>query len=264
MSTFSLKLLAIITMMIDHIGAVLVSPATHPQLYFLCRAVGRLAFPIFVFLIVEGFYHTSNIKRYLKRLGIFAFVSEIPFDLAFYRFHNGASFIKDFAEVFNDGIDMKQLAYLLERLNRYQNVFFTLFLGLALIYLMNLVDLKFKRSLESNLLDAGLTIAFCILAILLQTDYNFAGILLFVAFYLFRESKILMSISLFIICGTILSDIQAYIQTKNILHIISMLATFAMIPIAFYNGKKGKNVKYIFYIFYPAHLMIIFLISIFI
>lgn len=222
MSSFILKLIAIIAMLIDHIAAVFVPSDT--ILWLVMRCIGRLAFPIFVFLIVEGFHHTKDIKKYLIRMGVFALVSEIPFDLAFFG---------------------KVLEF------SHQNVFFTLFLGLSAITLMNLVEKKFqKKIIISNLLEAFITIAFCAIAILLRTDYHYAGILLIVAFYLFRGSKAIITLTLLIVTITILGD-------------INILATLAIIPILFYNGKKGKNIKYIFYIFYPAHLLILALLKMF-
>jgi hypothetical protein len=222
MSSFNLKLIAIITMLIDHIAAVFVPSDT--ILWLVMRSIGRLAFPIFVFLIVEGFHHTKDIKKYLIRLGAFAFISEIPFDLAFY------------GKVLEGG---------------HQNVFFTLFLGLLVITLINMVEKKFEKIMfVANLLSALLTLGFCVIAFFLKTDYHFAGILLIVAFYLFRGSKAIIALSLIIVTGTILGS-------------INILATLAIIPIAFYNGQKGKNIKYIFYAFYPAHLLIIALIKVF-
>ncbi|HHX11665.1 MAG TPA: hypothetical protein GX731_02500 [Clostridiales bacterium] len=219
MSSFGLKLIAIITMLIDHIGAVFITPNTTSYLIF--RSIGRLAFPIFVFLLVEGFHHTRDAKKYLTRLGIFALLSEIPFDLAFYgEFHMG-----------------------------HQNIFFTLFLGLLLIMLMKEVEIKFpKNVVVINLINALLVIGFSIVAFLLKTDYNFLGILLITAFYLFRGSKVLLVLSILLIFGTPIGS-------------ISILATLSMVFIALYNGEKGKSMKYFFYIFYPAHLLILFLIS---
>lgn len=251
MSTFVLKLIAIITMLIDHIGAVFIPG--NSQLYLLMRIIGRLAFPIFAFLIVEGFFHTSDIKKYLTRLGIFALISEIPFDLAFYSgwFSNsGGNIRSDLKGMFRDPALFETVA---GRFLEHQNIFFTLFLGLLIIYLMSLVENKFKKEvLISNLLDALLTIAFCAIALFLRTDYSIAGVLLIVAFYLFRGSKALMVLSLLIVNGALF---QGSIQ---------IFAVLAGILIAFYNGKKGKSIKYFFYVFYPAHLIILFLISTFI
>lgn len=219
MSSFGLKMIAIITMLIDHIGVVMIPSNTTAYLIF--RSIGRLAFPIFAFLIVEGFYHTRDVKKYLARLGIFALVSELPFDLAFYgNFYMG-----------------------------HQNIFFTLFLGLLLIVLMKEVESKFsKKEVLLNLINSILIISFCVIAFFLEVDYNFLGVLLIVAFYLFRGHKILLVLSLLIIFGAILGG-------------ISVLATLSMAFIAIYNGKKGKSMKYFFYTFYPAHLLILFLIS---
>lgn len=222
MSTFVLKIIAILTMLIDHIGAVLINSETDPQLWLVLRSIGRLAFPIFCFLIVEGFYHTKNVKKYLIRLGAFALISEVPFDLVH--------------------------GYVLEF--TYQNVFFTLFLGLLLIHLMKQVEMKYKKEvLVSNVLDALLTFAFCAAAAFMRTDYSIQGILIIVAFYLFRGNKVLLTLGLLIVNGMFGG---------------SILAAAAMIPIAFYNGEKGRSAKYLFYIFYPAHLLILYLIKVFI
>ncbi len=220
MNSYHLKLIAIITMLIDHVGAVLVPGNT--MLNFIMRCIGRLSFPIFVFLLVEGFHHTKDVKKYLMRMGAFALISEIPFDLAFYG---------------------KVLEF------HHQNIFFTLFLGLLCMYLMSKVEKKFKQNIIiMNLLNALLTLVFGIAAYLLKTDYDYRGIILIVAFYLFRGSKLLLGLSLLFISGYLLGY-------------INIIATLAILPIAFYNGQKGKNIKYTFYIFYPAHLLILAVIN---
>ncbi len=262
MDTFKLKIFAIIVMLIDHIGAIFISPYTNYWLNFAFRGIGRLAFPIFVFLIVEGFYHTSNITKYLQRLGLFALISEIPFDLAFYKFHYGANFVSDIKFMFSD---LSNFALMLNKFGEHQNVFFTLFLGLALITLMDMVEKKFYKNtminlLISNILDAVLTIVFCFMAYYLKTDYGIAGILMIVAFYLFRQSKALITLSLLVISVTMLSDFSNFVITNNYFKIVGLLAVLAIIPIGLYNGKKGKNIKYFFYIFYPAHMFCLFLI----
>ena len=89
----ALKLIAIVTMLIDHIGAAILLPAgmmavntlnSWIDIYGLSRSIGRTAFPIFVFLLVEGFFHTHSRKKYFGRLLLFALLSEIPFDMAIY------------------------------------------------------------------------------------------------------------------------------------------------------------------------------------
>jgi hypothetical protein len=213
-------MIAIITMLIDHSAAIFV-PNNLPM-YWVLRGIGRLAFPIFAFLLVEGFFHTRDVKKYLIRLGLFAFISEIPFDLAFYKtfFYPG-----------------------------HQNIFFTLFLGLLLMMILKKAEERFKKkTIISNILDAVITVGFCIIAVLLATDYNYSGILLIISFYLFRGNKILLTLSLLIVTGYLMGPFSA-------------IATLSMIFIWFYNGKKGRDAKYLFYIFYPAHLLILFFIS---
>lgn len=264
MDTFKLKLIAICAMLIDHIGIVMIYNTKHYGLYLVCRGIGRIAFPIFAFLITEGFTHTSDIKKYLKRIAVFALISEIPFDLAFYQYNFNTDAVSDIRYAFRD---FSYLNVVLTRLGKHQNVFFTLFLGLALITLFHLVENKFNKNtmsdnIISNSLDAALTVIFCILAFLLHCDYSVAGILIIAAFYLFKESKALMAISLFIITTTLLCDWNDYHRTGDLLSVISILATLSVIFIAFYNGKKGKDIKYFFYIFYPVHLFCLFIIGV--
>lgn len=216
MNSFRLKWIAIITMLIDHVAAALL-PQSSPA-WIIMRVIGRLAFPIFVFLLVEGFHHTKDVKKYLIRLGIFALLSEVPFDLAFY------GTVLEFT---------------------HQNIFFTLFLGLACIYLMSLMEKKYgKNAAMTNVLNGVITLIFCVMAYVLRTDYSYAGILLISAFYLFRGNKLLQTFTLFFVSAFILGY-------------ISVFATLAIIPIAFYNGEKGKSMKYFFYCFYPVHLLIL-------
>lgn len=149
----TLKIIAIVSMLIDHTAAVLVEPGT-TQYNIMRSYIGRLAFPIFCFLLVEGFIHTKDIRKYALRLGIFALVSEIPFNLAF----------------MGDAYD-----------TYHQNVFFTLFIGLLVLIGIKAFD-KYK------VVCIGIIIVGCLLAKYLKTDYNYMGVLMILCFYYFRDN----------------------------------------------------------------------------
>ena len=123
------------------------------------RYIGRLAFPIFCFLLVEGFVHTRDVKKYVRRLFLFAFISEVPFDLAF--------FCTPFA------LD-------------HQNVYWTLALGvLAMAGLKHYEKPDGSASWKGLLCAAGCTLA----ALLACTDYNGIGVLIICALYLTRGDR---------------------------------------------------------------------------
>lgn len=148
LDSFQLKCIAIVSMALDHTGAVL-----YPSQIWL-RCLGRIAFPIFCFLIVEGFFHTHDVRRYMGRLGVFALISEIPYDLAF------------------RGVPLEY---------DHQNVFFTLLIGIGMMVLL-------ERNREWPVKAVILLLAMW-LAVLIRSDYNFRGILLIFVFYIFHESR---------------------------------------------------------------------------
>lgn len=145
---FTLKCIAMLCMLIDHTGAVL-----FPQ-YIILRIIGRLAFPIYCFLLVEGAMHTRDIRKYELRLFLFAVISEIPFDLAFFR----------------------QIHW------SHQNVFFTLFLGVVAIDL--------AKQCKNKIMIFFIAAVAVILAQLLHTDYGGSGIVFILCYYLMHEWKI--------------------------------------------------------------------------
>ena len=207
LSGFQLKCIAILSMALDHTGAVL-----FPQEIWL-RCAGRLAFPIFCFLIVEGFVHTHDVYRYMARLGVFALISEIPYDLAF------RGVCLEFA---------------------YQNVFFTLLIGIVMMKLLSVTRLWPEK--------AAILILAMWLAVVLRTDYNFRGILLIFMLYVFREQKLLAAAA---------GGLWNFLYTGT----IQRYGVFSAVPMLLYNGKPGRRMKYFFYIFYPAHLLILYGIS---
>ena len=220
MSVFALKILAILAMSLDHIAAVFLSPINMP--YLLMRGFGRIAFPIFCFLIVEGYYHTRDVKKYMIRLAGFALVSEIPFDLCFYQ---------------------KPFYW------QHQNVFFTLALGLITIYAIDEIKKRFSTSyIKALVLQFAVIILAMTTAWFLSTDYSMLGILIIIAFYVGRGNIIQIAISICIVTLYLGNTFQLY-------------SLLALIPIYLYNGKKGPSMCYVFYVFYPAHMLILYVMS---
>lgn len=227
LSGSTLKLIAVVTMLIDHIGAAVLGrllvmgegTETLYNVYFAMRTIGRIAFPIYCFLLVEGFDHTRDRKKYALRLLLFAIVSELPFDLAF----NGT--ILEFG---------------------YQNVFFTLFIGLITIMALDAVMAKGEwHPVVRGILLAAIMLAGMGVAYLMHTDYDAYGVMVIIVLYLTRKIRGLQ----------ILAGCLAFCWWE-------LAALVAFIPIAFYNGKRGWNMKYVFYVFYPAHLLILYLVCV--
>ncbi|WP_455716104.1 TraX family protein [Anaerosporobacter sp.] len=221
----TIKLIAIITMLIDHsaatiIGYLPVYNSTIYTIYVSMRNIGRIAFPCFCFLLIEGFIHTRSRVKYAIRLALFALISEIPFDLA----------------LNHELMD-----------NSHQNVFFTLFIGFVTITLLNTVIYKkqwnkiIKIILALIICAAGLKIA-----LVLKTDYDAVGVLTIIIMYLLRNYKT--------------AAMYGGCMTLTLWMLQEAYAFIGMIPIALYNGTRGFKLKYFFYIFYPAHLLILYAI----
>ncbi|TCT16751.1 TraX protein [Natranaerovirga pectinivora] len=223
MSNSTLKWIAIISMLVDHMGAVL-----FPQV-IVFRAIGRLAFPIFAFLITEGFIHTQNINKYIMRLGVFALVSEIPFNLAFYGrwFYLG-----------------------------HQNIFVTLFLGLLAITLYEKYRVVDKQKADGYL--------FLMLfgAFIINSDYSIFGVLMIFVFYIFKKDfKKIVIWNVIIVLSMVLPNWAANAFILNPWLILQLGALVSLYIIHLYNGKKGKQIKYLFYMFYPVHLIFLYIAS---
>ncbi len=236
MSSLALRVLAIVTMLIDHVGYALEPVAAgHAQLkaaVTVMRLIGRIAMPIFCFLIAEGYFHTRDVRRYAGRLLLFALVSEIPFDLfgtsgaQWFRWSN-------------------------------QNVFFTLLLGLLAIHLFDTFALRNRRVLALvSLLGCAA------LAVLFETDYNMFGVLFVFIFYCFRTQPVPKAAAFCV--ASVLLGLFHYLSGGSLsFALILACAAFAIIPILLYNGQRGRGGKvlqFIFYAFYPAHLTLIVLI----
>ena len=213
-----LKLIACVTMLIDHIGAVLV-----PNMGL--RIIGRLAFPIYCFLLAEGIAHTRNPKKYGMRLAVGALLSEIPFDLLFFG----------------------------ELTLEHQSVMVTLLLG----FLMAMWAKKRGKML--------LPFAVCFFAAeLLGTDYGGIGVAL-VGLFVFsgeKPNKFLIRPICIVVLMLLMGSVKV---TVGIVHVpIQMFAVLAMIPIYFYSGMKISGsvwVQRAFYLFYPVHLAVLLIVT---
>lgn len=266
----SIKIIAVVAMLIDHIAKIvlvwylytkvypnfelgIISQNIYDNLYNLIYVymigIGRLAFPIFCFLLVEGFIHTKNIKKYSTLVFIFALISEIPFDLAF--FHKTMQLNGNILLYFG-----------------YQNVLFTMFLGILMLVGIKSIDdniivqrkkqndnkkqKNFIRYIEiiKCILKISVIILTCYLAQILNVDYGYLGILYIAFIYLFKEFRIVQAISIpiiYMICRGVNVPIFIYISS---------------ILILLYNGKRGKlNLKYIFYWFYPVHILVLYILA---
>ena len=205
-------------MLIDHITATFVSSSG--VMWTLGRGIGRLAFPIFCFLIVEGLFHTRDKKKYALRLLIAAVVSEVPYDLM------------RFGTVWN--FDS-------------QNVMWTLLLGFIAIASIEYVKTRYPGDMMKYNTFSCLAIILCgVPALLFATDYTVYGIMLIVSFYMFRGRNLPAFFMM------LLFTIAFY--SKGTIQFAALLA-YPLIML--YNGKKGMDDKYCLYAFYPVHMLIL-------
>ena len=225
-SADALKWIALLTMLCDHAGAVLFAQ------YPVMRLIGRTAFPLFVWLLVEGFFHTSSRKKYLGRMAFFAPVSELPFDLALY------------------GRPDRQG----------QNVFFTLSISLVmLVFLERAMDAcqrkrqAGEKALLQTLAAVGTVAAAMAAAELFCVDYGGSGPLLAALFYCYkRKGSPGLAVSFLIFC----------LSMGLLTAMVEIFGIVSVPLIARYNGKRtGRGRGRLFYLFYPLHLLILYGIS---
>lgn len=249
MSSLMLKIIACIAMLLDHIG------------YFwgidILRIIGRIAFPIFVYLIYNGYRHTRSKLRYALRLAIFAIATQIPFNLFVYH-----------SLWYNNG-----------------NVFFTLLAALLCLWC---VDSMCKHKvLRWFCLIPPAIVYWLYYSKIIVSDYNAIGMLMVLVFYFCDKKgigwKILTVAGFFaaVYHGYLLSCAKALVLTamgspRTMPVMSSWQATQAysalsLILIFAYNGKKGpapqnkvlaKILQLGFYLFYPLHMVVLWLLSI--
>ena len=238
-----LKLVACIAMLIDHIGyelinklyiaassgGALMQARNLYRTYYVCRCIGRIAFPIYVFLLVEGFHRTLHRKQYALRLAIGALLAEVPFDLMV----SGTMF------------------------GPKQSVMVTLLLGFLALAAMD--------RCRNFSLKPLVAVPFALLAHLLRCDYGWQGIALVV---IFEMSGHMTRQNLIRFCAMVILfhySNSTILQIGGISLPMQTLGALSVLFISAYDGRKltnSKTVQWIFYLFYPVHLLVLWLIGI--
>lgn len=233
LSREGLKTVACTAMLIDHIGAVLVLELLRRMetysaelywAYYILRCIGRMAFPIFCFQLVEGAFYTRDPKKYALRLAIGAVLAEVPFDLTFF---GGMTW-------------------------GHSNVMITLLLGFGMI----------RGMMRTEGIRRGLVIVpFYLAAELLHTDYAGKGILLIALFALTRGMQYEKLLQL---VGMVLLGSNAAYYIGNVPIYMDRCKLLALLPIFAYDGRKvsqSKAVQWGFYLFYPVHILVLYLLK---
>lgn len=207
----SLKLIAMLSMILDHVG----DNFFPDQLWM--RALGRIAMPIFAFCVAEGFSHTRDRGRYLLRMGLFALISEVPFDLV---------------------TAGKPLEF------THQNIMLSFFW--AILGLLCFEKLR-SRGSRAALVLGWLTLLFFVGASLpLGLDYNLLGVGLIFIYTLLRERAPVWN-------NLAAAAWHALLRNRG----IYWFGLLGFLPILLYNGRRGRGLKWLFYLFYPGHLLLI-------
>ena len=216
LSSFVLRLIALVCMCVDHAGLALFPSAGA------FRCVGRLAFPLYCFLLTQGFAHTRDIRAYARRLLLLACVSEVPFDLLIFG----------------------RVSSAME-----QNVVFSLLLGLMALYA--------AKALAKRPLPCALAIlALMLLAMAAQVSFGWLGIALCLAYgYAGYDKK---RQALFTVLLTLLYSFTLLLSgVARAWVTVSLCAALSVLPILLYNGRpgpRGKALTFCFYAAYPLHL----------
>ncbi|MBQ6850426.1 MAG: conjugal transfer protein TraX [Oscillospiraceae bacterium] len=227
-----LHIIAMLFMLCDHLWGTVISGND----WLTC--LGRISFPIFAFMIVEGYFHTGNLKKYVGRLLLFAVISEIPFNLAmgsrlFYPIH--------------------------------QNVLWAFLMAIGFIH-WNEKARKSGKLWKRVIVGVTSVILAYLSGLLTMVDFYHAGILTVLVFYFFRERKwynyIAQFVCLWYINMEMLGGLSYQINILGNTYFIARqaFALLAFIPIWLYRGRQGyhnKTFQYFCYWFYPVHLLIL-------
>lgn len=294
MSAFVLKLIAVVSMLIDHAAySLFLAGVFTGKGYVYMRAVGRIAFPIFAYMIVNGFEKTHDVRRYFSRLALFAVISQPVYRLAFTAANYGAQALTGGGITLSltaanittpclaaliaaaylifacrGRVDLSLLwvcaalvlpyvrleVFGITLLGGKLNVFYTLAIGLALIAALD--ALRRARGGKGELFRAlMLLLAALAAALLLQktADYGWMGLALIAALYLARSRRVYQAGVIVLWCVCE----YAVMQSSWFFALYAMLAA---VPVLLYSGRLGARMRG-FYLVYPVHLGIFYVLS---
>lgn len=228
MTANQIKWIAVITMTIDHIGFFLLNETS--EIYLMSRTIGRVAFPLFAFMIAEGYFHTKNKLRYFLRLLLMGVLFEIILVLIYLGYD----------------VNMTHIPFLPNNISL-MNISWTLMLGFLGILIMD----KFDK------LGPLLIIPLAIISYF--SAYSFYGFGLILIFGIFRsfEKRVLYG-SLLTLLYCFMPAIRNGVDYINWIQTISI---FSFYIIKYYTGEKGKGKLKFFYLYYPFHIIVLFFIS---
>ena len=222
MDAFTIKLIAIISMTLDHIKWFFPNLQNEITLY-----TGRIAFTLFAFLIGEGYRHTKSLPKYYLRLAIWGVISIIPFKLL-------VSHIPECKTIVN--------------------IYGTLILGLTAIAIFDLLDKKYFLSIPC-------VICLCWVGYLIKADYGWYGPALVFTFYLLRDKKILLMFAVMALAFIKYELYNPSYLTVYRCSVFIFSTIIPVIITYFYNGERGFKIKHLFYAYYPLHLVVFEIIS---
>ena len=212
----ALKIIAMISMIFDHVG-----DNFFPEMVWM-RVIGRMAMPIFAFCIAEGFSHTHDKVKYLRRMLIFAVLSEVPFDLV------TAKKVLEFS---------------------HQNIMFTFAWAIIGLLIMDKIGDSTLKRWAKNLIKALVFIVFMVISIIIGLDYNMAATAIIFVFYMLRKKADLIR-------NLVAAGVHAVFRNVG----IYWFGLLGFIPLLLYNHKRGRGLKWLFYAFYPGHLLLIWIV----
>ena len=230
-----LKLIAITTMLIDHLGA-RVFPGVEVM-----RVIGRLAFPIFAYCIAVGCVYTRNIGKYALRMIIMAVLVQPLYTLAMRDYKTIDFLFQNYK--FGYGI----FTYFYFEAGNV-NIFFTLTMGILMIW-----------SIKEKNVIAVVTVALSIYLIQTRLDYGWEGIAMMLLFYIFIEVPVAAIASVGVLM--IYMGSPSFFMRWNFQYYTPQIYALAALPLICWRMNTGIKVpKYVFYAFYPAHMLLIYLI----